>query len=144
MRRGTTLLELVVVLALVAILTSIAAPALMAASDRGAVRMGLAQLSGAHNEARLAAVSADGVALLTVEADALTLRVIQNGDTALRWRRAGPAALGLTYAGPRRTFVFAPTGYSIGTSNATLTVERNGVVGRLVISRLGRLRVEMR
>ena len=143
MRRGTSLLELVIVLALVAILTSIAAPALMAASDRGAVRMGLAQLSGAHNEARLAAVAGDCIAILTVEADALTLRLVQSGDTTLRWRRTGPAALGLTYTGAKRTFTFAPTGYSIGASNSTVTITRNGVTGRLVISRLGRLRVEM-
>ena len=105
--------------------------------------MGLAQLSGAHNEARLAAVAGDCVAILTVEADAITLRLVQNGDTTLRWSRVGPAGLGLTYTGAKRTFIFAPTGYSIGASNSTLTITRNGVTGRLVISRLGRLRVEM-
>jgi prepilin-type N-terminal cleavage/methylation domain-containing protein len=143
MRRGVTLIELLVVLTLVGILASLAAPALTAASDRGAVRMALAQLSGAHNEARLAAVSGDGVAILSVDAASLSLRVVQHGDTSLRWRRAGPAALGLTFDGPGRTFTFAPSGLPLGASNATLTVIRNGVTGRLVVSRLGRLRVEM-
>ncbi|MGH7591745.1 MAG: pilus assembly FimT family protein, partial [Gemmatimonadales bacterium] len=56
MRDGFTLTEVTVTLVLVAILTGLTAPSLIAATDRSAIRMGLAQLRGAHQEARLAAV----------------------------------------------------------------------------------------
>lgn len=143
MRHGVTLLELLVVLSLAGLLTALAAPSLIAAADRGAVRMGLAQLRGAHDEARMAAVTGDGIAILTVASDSVALRIVQHGDTLLRWQRVGPRSLGVTLAGPARTFRFAPSGLPIGAANATLTLTRNGVTGRLVVSRLGRMRTEM-
>ncbi|HET7023682.1 MAG TPA: prepilin-type N-terminal cleavage/methylation domain-containing protein [Gemmatimonadales bacterium] len=143
MRDGFTLLEIVVTIVLVTILTGLTAPALVAATDRGAIRMGLAQLRGAHEEARLAAVLDDRRSVLTVDSMALTLWTMRGPDTVLKWRRSGPAAWGVHLVGGRKSFVFSPVGYSIGVSNATLRIERGSASGRLIISRLGRVRVEM-
>lgn len=143
MRPGFALIEVVIALALVAILTSLVAPSLTAAADRGAIRMGLAQLSGAHREARLAAMLENRVALLSIDSTSITLRTVAGIDTALRWRRNGPTAWGVHLIGPRRSFTFAPSGYSIGVSNGTLRIERGSAGGALIISRLGRVRVDM-
>mgnify|MGYP001546064634 CR=1 len=142
MRNGFTLPEMAVTLVLVAILTGITAPTLVAAADRGAVRMGLAQLKGAHQEARLAAVLEDRLAVLTVDSDALTLRMISGTDTVVRWRRIGPTGWGVTLVGGERSFRFSPLGYSTGASNATLRLEKGNAGGSLIISRLGRVREE--
>lgn len=144
MRQGFTLPEVAITVALIGILTGFAAPALMAAADRGAVRMGLAQLRGAHEEARLAAVLDDRVSVLTVDSLAITLRTVLGADTVLKWRRNGPVSWGVHYLGGRKSFVFAPVGHSIGVSNATLRIEKGNASGSLIISRLGRVRVEMR
>lgn len=144
MQRGFTLPEVAVTLTLVAILTGIITPTLVAAADRGAIRLGLAQLKGAHQEARFAAVLDDTPTVLTVEADALTLRAIRGADTVVKWRRAGPTAWGVTLVGGARSFRFSPVGYSIGASNATLRIEKGSASGSVIISRLGRVRIEMR
>ncbi|MGB7211937.1 MAG: prepilin-type N-terminal cleavage/methylation domain-containing protein [Gemmatimonadales bacterium] len=143
MRDGFTLPELVVAIALVAILTGITVPALVTATDRSAIRMGLAQLRGAHEEARLAAVLADRTAVLTVTRDSLTLRTILGADTVVNWKRVGPAGWGVELIGAGRSFRFSPLGYSIGVSNATLRLKKGSASGSLTISRLGRVRVAM-
>lgn len=143
MRDGFTLPEMVVTLVLVAILTGITAPSLVGAADRGAVRMGLAQLNGAHQDARLTALRYGNTAVLTVTADSLTLRVITGSDTAIAWQRPGPTAWGVALEGGGRSFRFSPIGYSIGVSNATLRLTRGHAGGSLIISRLGRVRMEM-
>ena len=141
MRHGYTLLEMVVTLTLIALLTAVAAPALVAAADQSAVRFALEQLRALHGEARLAAYVEDQVALLTVTSDSITLRVIESGDTTLRWTRAGPSSWGVTYAGPSRKFSFVPAGYSSGLSNTTITLTRGSASGSLVISKFGRVRM---
>ncbi|MGH7531857.1 MAG: pilus assembly FimT family protein [Gemmatimonadales bacterium] len=143
MRDGVTLPEMVVTLVLVAILSGITVPSLVAATDRSAIRMGLAQLKGAHQEARLAAVLADRTAVLTVSADSLTLRTILGADTTVTWRRAGPTTWGVKLEGGERSFRFSPAGYSFGASNATLRLTKGSASGSLIISRLGRVRMAM-
>lgn len=143
MRSGHTLIEMAVTLLLVAILASLVAPSLISATDRAALRFGLAQLRAAHDEARLAAVLEGRIALLSVDSNEMTLRTVSGSDTTLRWARGGPASWNLRYLGPRRTFTFVPNGHSIGASNATLRLEKGNARGSLIISRLGRLRVQM-
>jgi prepilin-type N-terminal cleavage/methylation domain-containing protein len=142
MRHGFTLPELALVLALTGIVSALAVPALVAANDRAAVRYGVGRLLAAHREARLAAVLEGRVAILTVDSSTLTLRTVLGNDTTTRWVRGGPASWGLTYAAPARRFTFSPLGYSFGVSNATLILRRGEATGRLVVSRLGRTRVQ--
>lgn len=142
MRHGFSLPELALVLALTGIVSSLAVPALVAANDRAAVRYGVGQLLAAHREARMAAVLEGRVAILTVDSSTVTLQTVLGSDTAVRWTRAGPVSWGLSYAAPARRFTFSPLGYSFGVSNATLILRRGEATGRIVISRLGRTRVQ--
>jgi Tfp pilus assembly protein FimT len=142
-RRGSSLPELAVIAALVALVTATGVPALLHVVDRRAVDSAAQQLVLAHREARLAAITTRRTALLRLGADSLELRLTRGGpDTTLAWRRPGPRQFGVTVLGSTRTARFIPTGYTIGVSNASYTLTRGAATRRVVISRLGRVRVE--
>lgn len=142
MRRGTTSLELLVVIALVALITAFVVPSLRYAMDRRAVESEVQALIRAHTEARLAAITSQRTALLTIAADSVVLRTARDGDTLLVWRRPGPSTLGITVSGASHLFRFIPYGYSIGASNTSYTLTRGAARRKLVIARYGRVRVE--
>jgi prepilin-type N-terminal cleavage/methylation domain-containing protein len=144
MRRGVTLLELVVVLALAGILAGFALPAArrwgaVIATDRSAQAV-----VAAHRVARFTAIMRSRRTLLDVRAESLTVRAVQGADTVTLWVHPGPQAHGVTLSGPARPLVFASTGIPLGVSNATFRLDRGGVVRRVVVSRLGRIRIERR
>lgn len=141
-RRGHVLPELLTVCLLTAVVSGIAYPALKHAMDRRAVERAAQVLIEAHREARDAAVTQGRIALLRLAPDSLELRVVRGRDTTLLWRRPGPAAWGVAVTGRAHTVRFIPYGYSIGASNASYTVTRGVATRRVVISRLGRVRVE--
>lgn len=144
MRKGGHFLtELVVVLALVALVTAFGAPSLKHAFDRRLVESAAQQIVIAHREARLAAFSSQRLALLRLAADTIELRLTDHGpDTTLLWRRPGPAMFDVTVTGSPRIIRFVPGGYSIGGSNTSYTITRGVATRKVVISRLGRVRVE--
>ncbi len=143
MRRGTTLLELLLVIVLTAILALIALPALAALRDGLAVNEAAALVSGAHARARLLAVVEQRVTVLTLTPDSLTVRVVESsGDTSARWRARGPAALRVTSAGLPREITFAPSGVAFGFANGTYEFTRGSAARRVIVSRYGRVRQE--
>ena len=142
MRRGTTLLELLVVLALVAMAAALGVPSLRYAMDRRSVENATQEVIRAHTEARLAAFTTQRTALLTISADSMILRTTRAGDTLVVWRRAGPTAYGVTVTGAAHLFQFIPYGYSIGASNTTYTLSRGAAKRKVIIARYGRVRVE--
>jgi len=139
MRRGFTLLELVLILALAGILLAIAVPPLNGALDRIEVTAAAAHLAAAHQRARIMAVTRSQVIILSIDASALTIRP-RNVAAAL-WSEPGPAASGVSLAGPTRKFAFSPEGFSLGLSNATMQLSRGAAIRTVVVSRLGRVRV---
>jgi Tfp pilus assembly protein FimT len=142
-RDGHSLPELVVVLVLAALISALGVPAVLHVSDRGRVEAAARQLVLAHREARLLATTVRRTALLRLSADSIELRLTSGGpDTALVWQRPGPRHFDVTVAGNPRTMRFIPTGYTIGGSNASYTLTRGAAKRRVVISRLGRVRVE--
>ena len=141
-RRGFALPELVTVLALTALVSGLAVPALRHAMDRRAVEEAARSIILAHREARYAAVDLHRQTLLRLAADSIVLRSVEGRDTAVVWRRAGPATWGVVVTGRPHTVRFIPYGYSIGASNTSYTLARGAARKRVVISRLGRVRVE--
>ena len=139
MRRGATLIELVLVLAIIGILTAIAEPRVRAFSDGLAVNRAALEIVSAHRRARISAILQSRVLELTISAAALSIR--PRGAPADTWRIPGPAAEGVTLAGPGHVIAFSPVGISIGLSNASFRLSRGAASRTVVVSRLGRVRI---
>jgi prepilin-type N-terminal cleavage/methylation domain-containing protein len=139
MRNGFSLPELVLVIALGGFLLAIAVPPLSGALDRIEVAAAAAHIAAAHQRARIMAVTRSQVIVLSIDSAALSIRP-RNVDTEL-WSEPGPAASRVSLSGPARHFTFSPHGFSLGLSNATINLSRGAATRRVVISRLGRVRV---
>lgn len=143
MRRGLTLLELLLVILITGLLALIALPGVSALRDRLAVAEAAALVQGAHARARLAAVVEQRVAVLTLTPDSLVLRVVEApGDTTLRWQARGPADRQVATRGFPRAISYAPSGVAFGFANGTYEFIRGNASRRVIVSRYGRVRQE--
>jgi prepilin-type N-terminal cleavage/methylation domain-containing protein len=142
MTRGMTLPEVVVTLVILGLTLSIAGPQLSAPLDAVAVEQAAGEIAAAHARARITAVVESRVALLRVSADSVTLEVLTPDGPERRWSVPGPGRLAVGMAGAARTLTFSPTGISMGFSNASWTLTKGAASRRVVISRLGRVRIE--
>jgi type IV fimbrial biogenesis protein FimT len=141
MRRGFSLLELVIGLVILGLLSSAAVPAFGGIRDRYTVHAVAAAIAGAHNRARIRAILEGQVTELEIRPDSLLLRVGTGGGAVPVWSAAGPVLSGVSMASPPRTLVFTPTGVTMGFANATFVVTRGGARRQVVVSRMGRVRV---
>jgi prepilin-type N-terminal cleavage/methylation domain-containing protein len=139
MRDGFSLIELVLVLAVTALLLGIAVPPLAGALDRIEVASAAAHIASAHTRARLMAVSRNSVLVLTVASDTLSIHL--RGSTTRLWSDRGPALSNISLVGPSKSFTFSPEGFSLGLSNASLRLSKGSASRTVVVSRLGRVRV---
>ena len=141
MSRGTTLLELLLVLLITAIVAALASPAVGALRNQLLVDEVAEVVAGAHARARLLAPVEQRVILLTLTADSLVLRTVESpSDTTERWHAAGPAASGVQVSGFPRTVSFAPSGVAFGFSNGTYRFTRGAAQAQVIVSRYGRVR----
>lgn len=138
MRRGTTLPELLAAMTLLGILLAIAVPPAGAARDRAILLLHARALAAAHADTRSAALRAGARMELSVTPMAYEQRSL--AGTVL-WRRPGPAQDGVGLTGPATPIVFDSRGYTLGAANRTYRLTRGSREVRVVISRLGRLRV---
>jgi len=144
MRRGATVLELVAVVAILGIIAGVAVPGASALADRLAVEHEAARIMMAYRSTWLAARRGQRLALLRITADSLAIRTVPSAgapDTVLYSLAPGPAIAGVALASPPHTTVFAPDGVAMGLSNATHVLRKGGAQRRVVVSRLGRVRI---
>lgn len=141
-RRGHSLPELTVVIVLTAMIAALGVPSLLHVTDRITVDTAARRLIEAHREARYHAMNSQRLTLLRIAADSIVLCTVAGRDTTWVWRRPGPRSFGVTVAGAPHTFRFIPYGYTIGASNTSYTLRRGAAVRKVIISRLGRVRVE--
>ncbi len=139
MRRGATLIELVLVLVIIGTLTAIAEPRVRGFTDGLAVNRASVEIVSAHRRARISAILQSRMVELTISPGALSIR--PRGAAADTWRAAGPAAAGVSLAGPARVITFSPVGISVGVSNASFRLSRGATSRTVVVSRLGRVRI---
>ena len=139
MRHGFSLVELVLVLALLGFLLGIALPPLSGALDRIEVASAASQIAAAHTRARMMAISRSRVLVLTVESGSLSIH--PPGSTSQLWSDQGPALSSVLLTGPARSFTFSPEGFSLGLSNATFQLSRGSATRTVIVSRLGRVRI---
>lgn len=141
MTRGTTLLELLLVLAITGIVLAISGPVVSPWLDRTSVDRAARELVAAHRRARATAVLESRVSLLLIGPDSLLLRVVVGSDTITRWSAPGPAAAGVSLTGPAYPLLFSPVGWTFGVSNGTYLLRRGRATRQVVVSRLGRVTV---
>jgi prepilin-type N-terminal cleavage/methylation domain-containing protein len=139
MRRGFSLTELMLVLAVAGLLFGIAIPRLSGTVDHLEVESAARHLVAAHQRARIMAVTSGQLLVLTVDTAQVVIR--RYGQSSPIWAEAGPAATRVLLEGPARQFTFSPVGMTLGFSNATLRLSRGLASRVIVISRLGRIRV---
>jgi prepilin-type N-terminal cleavage/methylation domain-containing protein len=139
MRRGATLIELVLVLVILGTLTAIAEPRIRSISDSLAVNRAAIDITTAHRRARITAILQSRIIELSVGATALSIR--PRGASTDIWSIEGPAGAGVALAGPTRVITFSPIGISMGLSNASFVLSRGAASRTVVVSRLGRVRI---
>jgi len=139
MRRGVTLIELVVVLAIVGVLLGLAFPRMATWLDVMAVDRAALEIVSFHHEAQFAAMlRAERVRLRFTE-DSLTAAFEGVRDSTFI-ARAGPARHGVRLTATRPEIRFYPTGLGFGAANTKIVLRRGAAVDSLTTSRLGRLK----
>jgi prepilin-type N-terminal cleavage/methylation domain-containing protein len=139
MRRGFTLLELALVLAIMGLVAGIAIPRFQRVADSLAVHHAALEIVSAHRRARFSAILQNRMVQLTVRADSLAIRI--PGTPGDLWHAAGPSAEGVSLTGPSQPLLFSPLGLTVGVSNASFRLSRGAATRTVIVSRLGRLRV---
>jgi prepilin-type N-terminal cleavage/methylation domain-containing protein len=139
MRRGVVLTELLIVLVLMGIVASIAAPRLGAIADAAAVRDEALRVVAAIDAARGAAVRLNVDASLTLASGSYDVEATVPPDTVLAWHQQGPAENGVTLGGAGQPLAFGPSGLAMGVSNRTITLSKGNALRKVVVSKLGRV-----
>ncbi len=142
MNRGVTLPELIATVTIIGLVLGIATPRLAEPLDTLTVEHAASEIVAAHARARVAAVVESRITLLEIGPDSLRMDVVGPNGREHRWTRPGPVRMHVAVTGGTRTVTFAPTGISMGFSNASWTLSKGSATRRVVISRLGRLRIE--
>ncbi|HEY7635181.1 MAG TPA: GspH/FimT family pseudopilin [Gemmatimonadales bacterium] len=139
MRRGFTLVEIALALALLGLSLAIALPSLKALSNSLAVSRAAEEIAAAHRRARMLAILRSHPVVLSVTQDSLTIRLA--GASSDLWGGSGPSASGVLLPGPQRHITFSPVGLAMGLSNASFPLARGSATRTVIVSRLGRIRI---
>ena len=139
MRRGFSLTELLVAMAVAGVVAAMSLPAAGRWRARLAVDRAVRDLVGAHGLARISAVARGAHVVLEVRTDSLIIHPDHQPDSVV-WAIPGPSAAGVALTGPSYALRFSPMGVSVGVSNGTWTFSRGGFTRSVIISRWGRIR----
>lgn len=139
MRRGFTLLELLIVLVIGAALLGLSVPHWARYRNRLAARRAAAEVASFYHTARYGAILRGH--RVRMEFSASGLRAIYEGAAdSVFLVRPGPARFGVDLTASRSTIRIGPTGLGYGTANTTLVFRRGAAAESLTTSRLGRLK----
>ena len=139
MRRGFTLIELVIVLVIVGVLAGVAAPKLPPMLDRLAVARAVNRTTAFYNTGRLSAVWKGRRVRMELGTDSL-IAVLEGRSDSTFLVVTGPAADGVAMTVSRPVVWIQPNGLGLGAANTKLVFSRGRAADSLATSRLGRLR----
>jgi prepilin-type N-terminal cleavage/methylation domain-containing protein len=137
-RVGFSLLELVIVLALVGLLMAMAAPRFAAMRDGASVRAAMANLGADFSMARQSAITRRTTVAVVLDTSSGTVEVRSASRTLAQ--HALRAMYGIVLGSNRDSAVYDSRGLGYGVSNLTVTVRRGSFVDTLTMSRMGRVR----
>jgi type IV fimbrial biogenesis protein FimT len=137
MRAGFTLIEMLIVLAVMAVLAGVSAPALVGMRDRISVRLAAADAARTLADARSVALTAARRTAVRIDAISNTLTVVSGPDTI---RTLALNEYGVQLRTTRDSIAFGPTGIGWGAATATITLTKGSASTALAVSRLGRIR----
>lgn len=138
MRKGTTIIEMTLILAIMSVLAAIALPRASGFIDRIEVRGSVTELKALFSLARHIAIARGSQSTLVIDAAGATV-TLRVGSEIVQSRSIG-AAHGVAIQSNRGSITYSPIGVGYGAANFTLIVARNAAADTLIISRLGRVR----
>jgi len=136
-----TLLEVAVALTVVGAIASLAFGTAARWRDRESVESAAGRLLDAYRRTQSVARAWGRPAELVVTPDSLVIRAVWLGESTEVWRGPGPALGGVALAPARHVASFLPSGVALGPSNVTHVLTRGAAHRRVVVSRIGRVRV---
>ena len=140
MRRGLTLAELLVVLAILAMVTAVTLPRLAGFRDWIAVDTAAQEVITAIAVARSAAVMQGTRSRAVIAADSLRIDRWRGDSWGDLHRWPGPDRHGVALDVSNPVVVFDPIGLAWGLSNTTVVLRRGTRVATITVSRLGRVK----
>jgi prepilin-type N-terminal cleavage/methylation domain-containing protein len=140
MRRGFTLTELAVVLAILTIVTAITLPRLQGLLDWIAVNTAAQDVTTAVAVTRYAAIMQGGRRRLVIGRDSLRIDRWSGDSWAAHERWPGPDQQGVALEVSNPVVVFDPIGLPWGLSNTKVVLRRGVRSETITLSRLGRVK----
>jgi prepilin-type N-terminal cleavage/methylation domain-containing protein len=140
MRRGVTLTELAVVLAILAIVTAITLPRLQGVLDWIAVNTAAQDVTTAVAVTRYAAIMQGGRRRLVIARDSLRIDRWSGDSWVPHERWPGPDRHGVALEVSNPVVVFDPIGLAWGVSNTKVVLRRGVRSETITLSRLGRVK----
>jgi prepilin-type N-terminal cleavage/methylation domain-containing protein len=138
MRRGVTLIELTVVLAMTGLMAGFAVPRFMAFRDATAVRAAATSTVALLSLARHAAIRRSAVTAITFDTSSALITVFSGPDTVER--RLLGAIHGIRLAVTRDSIAYSASGMGYGAANTRAILSRGAAAETVTVSRLGRVR----
>jgi len=138
MRRGATLSELVIVLAIIGVIVTIGITRLGAMRDRLSVKAAAQETLATFALARRWSLSRATRTAIAIDTASAALMVRSYADT-VALRRLG-STHGVSMAATRDSMAYAPNGLGYGASNLSLVLRRGRAAETVFVSRLGRVR----
>ena len=137
-RRGMTIVELLVMVAILGVLAAIAVPRAVTAMDRLSVRGATQDVVLTIAAARAAASRGDAYVSFVADTRGGRVRVVSGGEVLVE--RDLAHLRGVRIEASRESVTFAPGGLGWGAANTTVVVSRGARSDTVVMSRLGRVR----
>jgi Tfp pilus assembly protein FimT len=137
-RSGSTLLELAVVMAMLAVLVLVAVPTMRRAGDAARVRAAVTSATTTLAVARHVAVARGATSTLRLDTARARLVVLVAAETVLV--RDLQRTHGVRLAATRIEMRYLANGVGYGASNGRLAIGRGRSADTIIVSRLGRVR----
>lgn len=138
MRTGLTLIELITVLTILGIITSVAVPNIATMRDRAAVRGATSALVSSLADARHLATRWNRRTAVRFDTSAVRAIVHSGQDTVAQLPLR--VLFGVSLAVTRDSIAYYPTGLGFGAANARFIVTRGAAAETVTVSRAGRVK----